>query len=114
MKVRGYERPCASAGCRATRHHALPVNALWRWIFVLGGVGVAGAIVALATGGWYLQCADSAGNPLGGIDCLGSAPKTDTVPAEWLGFYGWVAVCLVCIVLVALALVRLRRARHAE
>ena len=80
----------------------------------LGGLGLAGATAALASGQWFLECSDSAGNRLGGIDCFAhdSTPHTQTAPAEWLGFYGWTVVWVVCALAVAAAVIRLRRARQ--
>jgi hypothetical protein len=81
-------------------------------MLALGGIGLAGGVAALASGRWYLECRDSTGYRMGGIDCLGSTPRTHNAPAEWLGFYGWAAVCVVCAIAVALAFIRLRRARR--
>jgi hypothetical protein len=55
------------------------------------------AVAILAGGHWYLKCTGSDGAPLGGIDCLGSTPRTDTHLARMFGFWplvaaGWVAL----------------------
>jgi hypothetical protein len=65
-----------------------------RWasrMFVAGGLLFVASLVVLAFGNWYLVCA---GGTRRGIDCLDYAvwPSTDTAPASWLGFQGWLIV----------------------
>jgi hypothetical protein len=49
------------------------------------------AVAILAGGRWYLKCTGSDGAPLGGIDCLGSTPRTDSHLARMFGFWPLVA-----------------------
>jgi hypothetical protein len=60
-------------------------------MFVVAVLLFAASPVVLAFGDWYLVCA---GGTRRGIDCLDVAvwPSTETAPASWLGFQGWLIV----------------------
>jgi hypothetical protein len=56
------------------------------------------AVAIFAGGHWYLACTESDGAPLGGIDCLGSTPRTDSHLARMFGFWPLVAAGLVAVI----------------
>ena len=75
-----------------------------------------GSLAILLSGRWFLSCSLDDGEPLGGIDCLGtySLPQTHSAPARAIGFLPLAVVWLAATAsLVFLAVYSIRTRRRA-
>ncbi len=71
-------------------------------IAVVALAALVAAVLAATDASWYLSCTGSGGEPLGGIDCLSSTPRTESEPARSFGFWGlaaagWAALVALCL-----------------